>query len=94
MDYFHWGPLGKQNKNKKPSLVLELSHYSRYSVYIYNFIRLKIYVKKTEQMDIHYNFPNREEIEVLKESKLLSQVTWSGSTFHTLAALDEKVFCP
>ena len=45
-------------------------------------------------MDLHYNFPNREEIEVLKESKLLSQVTWSGSTFHTLAALDEKVFCP
>ena len=45
-------------------------------------------------MDLHYNFPNREEIEVLKESKLLSQVIWSGSTFHTLAALDEKVFCP
>ena len=45
-------------------------------------------------MDLHYNFPNREEIEVLKERKLLSQVTWSGSTFHTLAALDEKVFCP
>ena len=38
-------------------------------------------------MDLHYNFPNREEIEVLKESKLLSQVIWSGSTFHTLAAL-------
>ena len=45
-------------------------------------------------MDLHYNFPNREEIEVLKESKLLSQVIWSGSRFHTLAALDEKVFCP
>ena len=45
-------------------------------------------------MDLHYNFPNREEIEVLKERKLLSQVIWSGSTFHTLAALDEKVFCP
>ena len=45
-------------------------------------------------MDLHYNFPNREEIEVLKESKLLSQVIWSGSTFHTLAALDEKVFYP
>ena len=45
-------------------------------------------------MDLHYNFPNREEIEVLKESKLLSQVIWSGSTFHTLTALDEKVFCP
>ena len=45
-------------------------------------------------MDLHYNFPNREEIEVLKGSKLLSQVMWSGSTFHTLAALDEKVFCP
>ena len=26
----------------------------------------KIYVQKTEQMDLHYNFPNREEIEVLK----------------------------
>ena len=39
-------------------------------------------------MDLHYNFPNREEIEVLKESKLLSQVIWSGSTFHTLAALE------
>ena len=37
-------------------------------------------------------FQMREEIEVLKESKLLSQVIWSGSTFHTLAALDEKVF--
>ena len=45
-------------------------------------------------MDLHYNFPNREEIEVLKEGKLLSQVTWSESTFHTLAALNEKVFCP
>ena len=44
-------------------------------------------------MDLHYNFPNREEIEVLKESKQ-AQVIWSGSTFHTLAALDEKVFCP
>ena len=30
-------------------------------------------------MDLHYDFPNREEIEVLKESKLLSQVIWSGS---------------
>ena len=50
--------------------------------------------RKTEQMDLHYNFPNREEIEVLKESKLLSQVIWSGSTFHTLAVLDVKVFCP
>ena len=45
-------------------------------------------------MDLHYNFPNREEIEVLKASKLLSQVIWPESTFHTLAALDEKVFCP
>ena len=44
-------------------------------------------------MDLHYNFPNREEMEVLKERKLLSQVIWSGSTFHTLAALDEKVYC-
>ena len=50
--------------------------------------------RKLEQMDLHYNFPNREEIEVLKESKLLSQVTWSGSTFHAFAALNEKVFCP
>ena len=33
-------------------------------------------------MDLHYNFPNREEIEVLKESKLLSQVIWSGSMPH------------
>ena len=24
-----------------------------------------------------------EEIEVLKERKLLSQIKWSGSTFHT-----------
>ena len=45
-------------------------------------------------MDLHYNFPNREEMEVLKESKLLSQVIWSGSTFHSLAVLDEEVFCP
>ena len=30
----------------------------------------------------------------MKERKLLSQVIWLGSTFHTLAALDEKVFCP
>ena len=29
---------------------------------------------KTEQMDLHYNFPSREEIEVLQERKLLSQV--------------------
>ena len=36
-------------------------------------------------MDLHYNFPNREEMEVLKERKLLSQVIWSGSAFHTLA---------
>ena len=45
-------------------------------------------------MDLHYNFPNKEETEFLKESKLLSQVTWSASTFHTFAALNEKVFCP
>ena len=34
---FPLGPLGKQNKSKKPSLVLELSHYPKYSVRnIYN----------------------------------------------------------
>ena len=31
-------------------------------------------------MDLHYNFPNREEIEVLKESKL-SQV--NGQEVHS-----------
>ena len=43
-------------------------------------------------MDLHYIVTF--QIEVMEENKLLSQVTWSGSTFHTFVALNEKVFCP
>ena len=39
-------------------------------------------------------FQIERKIEVLKEASFYHRVIWSGSTFHTLAALDEKVFCP
>ena len=51
-------------------------------------------MNRKQNTNLNYNFLDREEIEVLKERKLLSQATWSGSTFHTFEALNEKVFCP
>ena len=42
-------------------------------------------------MDLHYNFPNREEIEVLKESKLLSQVIWSYNLVENLITSAPKL---